>query len=189
MRFRTHHPAFSLLEMLIVVAIIALIAVLATPEVMRAQVRGKAASETENLRMIQAAKAQFSAENPGVQLSALGQLLPYFPDGKLPVSPWGVTYNMTEVLDRAAGRERVQRHRGPGICLRGQAGCSHLERAGDFRFRFELRVALGFRVRFGFWVWFRVGAVGFRVGFRFRRCCGLPQWLASKSSCDGKYAG
>ena len=37
---------------LAVVAIIALIAVLVTPEVMRAQVRAKVASETENLRMI-----------------------------------------------------------------------------------------------------------------------------------------
>jgi len=90
---------FSLFEILIVVSIVALLAVLATPEVHNAQVRAKAASETENLRMIEAAKARFAVENPGVALDNVNQLGPYFPDGMVPASLWSdATYaNVTDL--------------------------------------------------------------------------------------------
>ena len=64
-------------------------AVLAVPEVKRVHVRAKASSETENLRMIEAAKAEFARANPGKAIGNVSELLPYLPNGAMPVSPWG----------------------------------------------------------------------------------------------------
>jgi len=80
-------------EMLIVVVVLGIIAVLAGSEVFKANIRGKASTETENLRMIEAAKALYVADNPGKELSSEADLLKYLPDGKIPISPWGVKYN------------------------------------------------------------------------------------------------
>ncbi len=44
---------------------------------MKARVRAFAAAETENLRLIESAKAQFSRANPGVALTAASQLFPF----------------------------------------------------------------------------------------------------------------
>ena len=79
------------------VAILGIVAALAVPEIKRAQVRAKATSEGENLRMIEAAKAQFSRAYPGKQISAEADLFPYLPNNRLPKSPWGVIY--ANVLD------------------------------------------------------------------------------------------
>lgn len=64
---------------------------------MRVQVRAKAASETENLRLIESAKQAFAQANPGKQIGDVEDLLPYFPDNKMPVCPGGMEYE--NVLD------------------------------------------------------------------------------------------
>ena len=87
-------------------AILGVIAVLAVPEFNRAQVRSKATSESENLRIIESAKSQFSRANPGKQISASfaadgrtpQDLVSFLPNGKLPVSPWGATYSYVSDL-------------------------------------------------------------------------------------------
>jgi type II secretory pathway pseudopilin PulG len=73
---------------LIVVAILAIVAVMAVPEIQKAGVRAKSASETENLRLIESAKAQFARTNPGSSIGSVSDLLPFLPNGRLPVSPW-----------------------------------------------------------------------------------------------------
>lgn len=95
--------AFTLYEILVVVAILGIISAMGIPEVMRARVRAKALSETENLRLIESAKAQFARANPGTAIGDVSALLPYFPNGIMPVSPWGVTYeNVTDLGQTAA---------------------------------------------------------------------------------------
>ena len=70
------------------------------PEVNKAYVRGKASTETENLRVIESAKAQFSRAKPGKEIGSLEDLLPYLPNGKLPVSPWGTEYDNILSLEK-----------------------------------------------------------------------------------------
>jgi len=77
---------FSLLELLVVVAILGLLSVLTVPGVMEGRIRAKAQAETENLRIIEAAKRSFEAANPGKPLASIGDLVPYLPEGKLPSS-------------------------------------------------------------------------------------------------------
>lgn len=79
---------FSLYEVLIVVAILGIVAVLAIPQVQKAQVRAKATSESENLRIIESAKSQFSRANPGKKIGSVQDLAPFLPAGQLPISPW-----------------------------------------------------------------------------------------------------
>lgn len=75
----------------------------AIPQVMKARVRAFAASETENLRIIEAAKGQFSRANPGVALSSESQLTQYLPNGEMPTSPWGMEYvNVTDLTKTVA---------------------------------------------------------------------------------------
>ena len=83
------------------IAVLAVLAVLAVPAIQQAQVRAKSASESENLRIIEAAKSQFSRANPGKHISSVTDLAPYLPDGQLPESPWGITYANVTDLDVA----------------------------------------------------------------------------------------
>ena len=68
----THPPslgAFTLVEIMIVVAIIALLAALAVPSLMRARKRAQAGTVRVDLRLIDDAMEQYSAEN-GLQKGA-----------------------------------------------------------------------------------------------------------------------
>ncbi|MFN9024744.1 MAG: type II secretion system protein, partial [Akkermansiaceae bacterium] len=102
-KFFKDQRGFTLYEVLIVVAILSVVAIFAVPEIQKAQIRGKATSETENLRIIESAKAQFSRANPGVNPvrhdgdHPYSDLYPFLPNGQMPKSPWGVQYD--HVLD------------------------------------------------------------------------------------------
>jgi prepilin-type N-terminal cleavage/methylation domain-containing protein len=61
-KFSTKHGGFTLLEIMIVVAIIALLAVIALPNFMRSRKRTQATSTLETLRMIDSAKDQYAIE-------------------------------------------------------------------------------------------------------------------------------
>ena len=60
---RIHYEGFTLVEIMIVVAIIALLAGIAVPSFMRARKRSQAVATLETARMIDGAKDQYATEN------------------------------------------------------------------------------------------------------------------------------
>ncbi|MDQ6859979.1 MAG: prepilin-type N-terminal cleavage/methylation domain-containing protein [Verrucomicrobiota bacterium] len=72
---------FTLVEIMIVVAIIALLAAIALPSLARARKRSQAATIKEELRVIQGAMDQFYTENPIADSSTWRDLVPYFKPG------------------------------------------------------------------------------------------------------------
>src|SRR6201996_673076 len=58
-----HRQGFTLVEIMIVVAIIALLAAIAVPSFLRARKRSQATTTLESLRIIDAAKDQYAIEN------------------------------------------------------------------------------------------------------------------------------
>ena len=108
--------AFTLYEVVIVVALLAIVTILGIPEVMKARVRAKASSETENLRLIESAKAQFSRANPGMPIGSVASLYPYLPNRRLPVSPWGVSYqNVTNLAQTVSSPANGQDGKEPPL--------------------------------------------------------------------------
>jgi len=81
-----HAAGFSMVEVLVVSAIVAAVAFFAIPEFQKSNVRAKALEETEHLRTIEAAKRAFEIAKPGAKLSSSADLLPYLPSGSLPSS-------------------------------------------------------------------------------------------------------
>ena len=74
---------FTLIEVMIVVAIIALLAVIALPNFQRARKRSQATAVLEDLRLVDSAKGQYAIENSvpvGGELTC-GQLAPYVRQG------------------------------------------------------------------------------------------------------------
>ena len=80
-RRSTH--AFTLVEIMIVVAIIALLASIAVPSFLRARKRAQATSTLEALRMIDGAKDQYAIENSkgGTVTPGYADLVPYIKKG------------------------------------------------------------------------------------------------------------
>ena len=62
-KFRNKHGGFTLVEIMIVVAIIALLAAIAVPGFLRARKRSQASKILNDLRMISAAVDQYAIEN------------------------------------------------------------------------------------------------------------------------------
>jgi len=75
MRIQKRNTArgFTLVEIMIVVAIIALLAVIAVPNFLRARKRGQATSLLNNLRLIDAAKDQYTIETMKSGIQPLGE--------------------------------------------------------------------------------------------------------------------
>ena len=68
-KLQTRRGGFTLVEIMIVVAIIALLAAIAVPSFLRARKRSQATSTLETLRMVDGAKDQYALENnkgPGI---------------------------------------------------------------------------------------------------------------------------
>lgn len=84
-KLRKNRGGFTLVELMIVVAIIALLAALAVPSFLRARKRSQATSIKEDLRLIDAAVDQYAIETnkaPGVT-PAWGDIQPYIKKGTL----------------------------------------------------------------------------------------------------------
>jgi prepilin-type N-terminal cleavage/methylation domain-containing protein len=82
-KVQSRRGGFTLVEIMIVVAIIALLASIAVPSFLRARKRSQATSTLETCRMVDAAKDQYAIENgksPGVTPSA-ADLAPYVKNG------------------------------------------------------------------------------------------------------------
>jgi prepilin-type N-terminal cleavage/methylation domain-containing protein len=63
MKLNTSRKGFTLVEIMIVVAIIALLAAIAVPSFLRARKRSQATATLETLRMLDGAKDQYAIEN------------------------------------------------------------------------------------------------------------------------------
>ena len=83
--------AFTLLEILVVVVICAFVAAGITIGVTQAITDSKGRVCAANLATIEAAKDEFSRDNPGVALTSIDQLKPYLRYG-VPTCPAGGTY-------------------------------------------------------------------------------------------------
>ena len=83
--------AFTLVEIMIVVAIIALLAAIAIPNLMRAKTSANTNACIDNLRLIDAAKQQWALETgaAGTTVPATSSIQPYLGrgNGELPVCP------------------------------------------------------------------------------------------------------
>ena len=82
-RLHTKRSGFTLVEIMIVVAIIALLAAIAVPSFLRARKRSQATSTLETLRMIDGAKDQYALENAkgGSIVPGAADMAPYVKAG------------------------------------------------------------------------------------------------------------
>lgn len=92
---------FTLVEIMIVVAIIGLLAAIAIPNFVRARKTAQANSCVNNLRLIDAAAQQFLLETGGATVS-IGQTAPYLGRaGAVPECPNGGTYSVAAATKAA----------------------------------------------------------------------------------------
>lgn len=110
--------AFTLFEIMIVVAIIGLLAAVAIPNFKRANETASLSNIKQNLRLIDNIKDQWAAENRklGAAEPTREDLAPYFKNGKFPTSVVGETYQLGTV------NEPAQATLQQGDTLNGQAG-------------------------------------------------------------------
>src|SRR5208282_5269733 len=87
-RFRTRHGGFTLVEIMIVVAIIALLASIAVPNFLRARKRSEATRIMEDLRQLDGAMDMYAMEN-----SKTSGMNPNFTDLKAYIKTGTTLYN------------------------------------------------------------------------------------------------
>jgi prepilin-type N-terminal cleavage/methylation domain-containing protein len=87
---------FTLVEIMIVVAIIALLAVIAFPNFVKARNSARVKACMSNLRVMDTAKAQWALENkqPSSARPVSSDIVPYLRDGRMPDCPANGTYRI-----------------------------------------------------------------------------------------------
>ena len=88
---------FTLVEIMIVAALVGMLAAIALPSFMRSRTKSQTTACINNLRQIEAAKEQWAMENRKTQGAAVltNEIDTYMK--KLPSCPAGGTYNYTQV--------------------------------------------------------------------------------------------
>lgn len=99
MRQRARH-GFTLVEIMIVVAIIALLAVIAIPNFLKARNSARVKACLSNLRVLDTAKTQwaFDAKQANNAVPASTDIIPYLRDGRMPDCPANGSYRIRRLL-------------------------------------------------------------------------------------------
>ena len=111
MKLKNAKKGFTLVEIMIVVAIIALLAVIAVPSFVQARLKAQASSCKNNLRQIDGAKDQFALDNANTAPTALGDLVPDYVKNT-PLCPAAGTVPLPPGTDRANRRAEIHSHQG-----------------------------------------------------------------------------
>lgn len=87
---------YTLVEIMIVVAILGLLAVIALPNFIKSRNSARVKSCISNLRVLDTAKAQWAMENkkPTSSVPTSTDILPFLRDGQLPLCPANGTYRI-----------------------------------------------------------------------------------------------
>ncbi len=105
MQIKTYRgrAAFTLFEIMIVVAIIGLLAAVAVPNFMRAREKTQLSNIRSNLRLIDNFKEQWALENgkPNTATPSQEDLAPYFKRNQFPKPVMGETYELRAVHESA----------------------------------------------------------------------------------------
>ena len=99
MRIARNTKGFTLVEIMIVVAIIGLLAAIAVPNFVQARTTAKANSCKNNLRLIDAAKEQYAMDNNIANGAAVvaANITPYLKGAAVPTEPSGGAYTIQVV--------------------------------------------------------------------------------------------
>jgi type IV pilus assembly protein PilA len=105
---------FSLIELLIVVAIILIIAAIAIPNLMRARMSANESSAAGSIRTINTGEVSYAASYPSVGFTALAQL-----GGATPCTPGTATGCFIDNVLAAGGKEGYTFSSTPGTTVNG----------------------------------------------------------------------
>ncbi|MDP8248159.1 MAG: prepilin-type N-terminal cleavage/methylation domain-containing protein [Candidatus Tritonobacter lacicola] len=103
---------FTLVEIMIVVAIIGLLAVLAIPNFIKARAKTLANQCVNNLRLIQSAKDQYSFENAitSTVIPAEADIEVYLKNSVIPSEPTGSSYSINAINTNAMCNSGLKGH-------------------------------------------------------------------------------
>ena len=99
MILRKNTAGFTLVEIMIVVAIIGLLAAIAVPNFVQARTNARRGACVNNLRLIDAAKEQYALENnkDSTTTPATGDVTTYLKSGNMPVCPSTGSYTVNAI--------------------------------------------------------------------------------------------